>query len=318
MKAARQTTLRDQTALIGIGVHSGLARHADLASGRCRHRHRLHPHLHRRTARARNSRRHARGHRHRIRHRAGRCNRGRWSPPPSMCWRRCAGLGVDNAVVEIDGPEAPIMDGSAAPFVAAIDQAGIESLDQPRRYIKVLKPVRVAIGDAFGELRPYARGFRIEVEIEFDHPLIGRQSLGNRHEPGHASAARSRARAPSASCATWRSCGARATRSALRSRTRWSSATTACSIRKGLRFADEFVRHKALDAIGDLALGRRAVARRLPFGARRPQAQPCGAVRADGRPERLDLGRRRGAAAGGRGHADVAARVAPAFGPDIS
>ena len=59
-----------------------------------------------------------------------------------MSWRRLRGLGVDNAVVEIDGPEAPIMDGSAAPFVAAIDQAGIVTLHQPRRYIKVLKPVR--------------------------------------------------------------------------------------------------------------------------------------------------------------------------------
>src|SRR5215471_16358218 len=88
-----------------------------------------------------------------------------------------AGLGVDNAVVEIDGPEAPIMDGSAAPFVAAIDQVGIEALDQPRRYIKVLKPVRVAMGDAYGEIRPNPRGFRIEAEVEFDHPLIGRQAM---------------------------------------------------------------------------------------------------------------------------------------------
>src|SRR3979411_2473000 len=88
-----------------------------------------------------------------------------------------SGLGVDNAVVELDGPEAPIMDGSAAPFVAAIDQAGIVTLAAQRRSIKVLKPIRVAKGEAYGELRPYARGFRVEVEIEFDNPLIGRQSL---------------------------------------------------------------------------------------------------------------------------------------------
>src|SRR6266852_1685248 len=75
------------------------------------------------------------------------------------------GLGVDNAVVEIDGPEAPIMDGSAAPFVAAIDQVGIESLDAPRRIIRVIRPVRVALKDAYGEFRPYARGFRVEAEI---------------------------------------------------------------------------------------------------------------------------------------------------------
>src|SRR5262249_15822806 len=67
------------------------------------------------------------------------------------------GLGVDNAVIEIDGPEAPILDGSAAPFAAAIDQVGLESLDAPRRYIRVLKPVRVARGGADAALQPYAR-----------------------------------------------------------------------------------------------------------------------------------------------------------------
>ena len=84
---------------------------------------------------------------------------------------------IDNAVVEIDGPEVPIMDGSAAPFVAAIDQAGLTTLSAARRYIKVLKPVRVAQGEAFGELRPNARGFRIDLDIEFDHPLIGLQGI---------------------------------------------------------------------------------------------------------------------------------------------
>src|SRR5205814_9918672 len=69
-----------------------------------------------------------------------------------------SGLGVDNAVVEIDGPEAPIMDGSAAPFVAAIDRVGVEMLAAARRYIRVLKPVRVALGDAYGEIRPNRRG----------------------------------------------------------------------------------------------------------------------------------------------------------------
>src|SRR6202044_4223370 len=72
------------------------------------------------------------------------------------------GLGVDNAVVEVDGPEVPIMDGSAEPFVAAIDQAGIAVLPAARRCIQVLKPVRVAKGDSYGELRPHLRGLRIE------------------------------------------------------------------------------------------------------------------------------------------------------------
>ena len=86
------------------------------------------------------------------------------------------GMGVDNAVIEVDGPEVPIMDGSAAPFVAAIDQAGIVTQSAVRRFIQVLKPVQVAIGDSFGELRPFAGGFRAEVEIDFVNPLIGRQS----------------------------------------------------------------------------------------------------------------------------------------------
>ena len=93
------------------------------------------------------------------------------------------GLGVDNAVVEVDGPEVPIMDGSAAPFVAAIDQVGVVTLPAARRYIQVLKPVRVAKGDSYGELRPHLRGLRIETEIEFDHPLIGRQTFASDVEP---------------------------------------------------------------------------------------------------------------------------------------
>ena len=93
------------------------------------------------------------------------------------------GLGVDNAIVEVDGPEVPIMDGSAAPFVAAIDQVGIVALSPQRRYIQVLKPVRVTKNGCYGELRPHLRGFRVETEIEFDHPLIGRQSFALDVEP---------------------------------------------------------------------------------------------------------------------------------------
>src|ERR1700710_2386454 len=86
------------------------------------------------------------------------------------------GMGVDNATIEIDGPEVPIMDGSAAPFVAAIDQAGILTQSAPRRFIQILKRVQVALGDAFGELRPHASGFRAEVAIDFANPVIGKQN----------------------------------------------------------------------------------------------------------------------------------------------
>src|ERR1700739_4779421 len=86
------------------------------------------------------------------------------------------GMGVDNATIEVDGPEVPIMDGSSAAFVAAIDQAGLCTQSAPSRFIQVLKPVRIAINESFGELRPYAAGFRAEVEIDFANPMIGRQN----------------------------------------------------------------------------------------------------------------------------------------------
>ena len=94
------------------------------------------------------------------------------------------GMGVDNAIIEIDGPEVPIMDGSAAAFVAAIDQAGIVTQSGVRRFIQVLKPVQVAIGDSFGELRPYAGGFRAEVEIDFANPRDRPPELYLRSQPG--------------------------------------------------------------------------------------------------------------------------------------
>jgi UDP-3-O-[3-hydroxymyristoyl] N-acetylglucosamine deacetylase len=164
-----------------------------------------------------------------------------------------AGLGVDNAVVEIDGPEVPIMDGSAEPFVAAIDQAGIVSLAAPRRFIQVLKPVRVMRENSLGELRPHAGGFRVEVEIEFDNPLIGRQGIALDVEP--TAFRREVARA--------RTFGFMRDVSKLWSAGYALGATFDNTLvvtdnrilnQDGLRFADEFARHKALDAIGDLAL----------------------------------------------------------------
>src|SRR5262245_18602227 len=86
------------------------------------------------------------------------------------------GMSVDNATIEIDGPEVPIMDGSAAAFVAAIDQAGIVAQPAMRRFLQILKPVAVTLGDSVGAFRPFADGFRAEVEIDFANPVIGKQS----------------------------------------------------------------------------------------------------------------------------------------------
>jgi UDP-3-O-[3-hydroxymyristoyl] N-acetylglucosamine deacetylase len=163
------------------------------------------------------------------------------------------GLGVDNAVIEIDGPEVPIMDGSAAPFVAAIEQAGIVTLAAPRRYLRILKPVRVESGECIGELRPYSRGFRVEVEIAFDNPLVGRQALAVDVTPQSFRREIARARTFGFMSDVTRLRSAGFARGANINNT-----VVVCDDRvlnaEGLRFADEFVRHKALDAIGDLAL----------------------------------------------------------------
>jgi UDP-3-O-[3-hydroxymyristoyl] N-acetylglucosamine deacetylase len=164
-----------------------------------------------------------------------------------------SGLGVDNAIVEIDGPEVPIMDGSAAPFVEAIDRVGIVELASFRRYIEVVKPVRVVIGEAFGEFRPNPHGFRIELEIDFDHPLIGRQGVDLTIEPDTFRRELAHARTfgflrdVSKLWSAGYALGASFENSIVVNETRLLNAG-------GLRFPDEFARHKALDAVGDLAL----------------------------------------------------------------
>jgi UDP-3-O-[3-hydroxymyristoyl] N-acetylglucosamine deacetylase len=163
------------------------------------------------------------------------------------------GCGVDNAVVEVDGPEVPIMDGSAAPFVAAIDQAGIVVLAEQRRYIQVLKTVRVGKGESHGELRPHLRGLRIETEIEFDHPMIGRQTVAMDVEPDTFRRDLARARTfgfmrdVSKLWSAGYALGASLDNTVVVAADRVLNA-------EGIRFPDEFVRHKAVDAIGDLAL----------------------------------------------------------------
>ncbi len=202
------------------------------------------------------------------------------------------GMGVDNATIEVDGPEVPIMDGSAAAFVAAIDQAGIVTQSAPRRFIQVLKPVQVAMGDSFGELRPYAAGFRAEVEIDFANPVIGRQNYALDLSPERFRREICRARTfgfMNDVARLWSAgfaLGSSFENSVVFDETRLLNT-------EGLRYSDECVRHKVLDAIGDLALAGLPLARRLSLGARRPQAQPCGADGPDGRSQRLAGGRGR-------------------------
>jgi UDP-3-O-[3-hydroxymyristoyl] N-acetylglucosamine deacetylase len=229
-----------------------------------------------------------------------------------------SGLGVDNALIEVDGPEVPIMDGSAEPFVSAIEQAGVVTLLSPRRYIQVLKPVSVTRDAAFGELRPYARGFRVEIEIEFDHPLIGRQSLDLDVEPDsfRREIARARTFGFMRDVAKLWSAGY-----ALGATFENTLVVTENRVLNpdGVRFADEFVRHKALDAIGDLALAGAPLlgAYRSVRGGHKLNHAVLSSLMAD--PTAWTVVEAGQMARRIRGHADIAAGlVAPAYRADVS
>ncbi|HTC02099.1 MAG TPA: UDP-3-O-acyl-N-acetylglucosamine deacetylase [Xanthobacteraceae bacterium] len=227
------------------------------------------------------------------------------------------GLGVDNVVVEVDGPEVPIMDGSAEPFVAAIDQAGIATLAAPRRYVKVLKPVQVGKNGCSGELRPYARGLRVETEIEFDHPQIGRQIFAMDVEPEGFRRELSRARTfgfmrdVAKLWSAGYALGASFENTVVVAENRVLNA-------EGVRFPDEFVRHKAVDAIGDLALAGAPLigAYRSKRGGHKLNHAVLTALMADQSAwtyvEIPETVRR------ARGRADLSTGLAPAYGPDVS
>jgi UDP-3-O-[3-hydroxymyristoyl] N-acetylglucosamine deacetylase len=162
-------------------------------------------------------------------------------------------LGLDNLVVEVDGAEMPIMDGSFFPFIDAIEQAGIVNLGEKRRYIRVLKPVRIGSGASWSEFRPYD-GTRFEVEIDFESPLIGRQSWKGDLTAQVFRDQLSRARTFGFMRDVERLWAAGfALGSSLENSVVISDDDSVVNI-EGLRYTDEFVRHKTLDAVGDLAL----------------------------------------------------------------
>jgi len=162
------------------------------------------------------------------------------------------GLAVDNCYIEIDSKEVPIMDGSAAEFVAAIDEAGIRHLSAPRKYIKVLKPIRVQDGDCWGEITPHS-GFHLDVEINFETPLVGRQRLSHELSPAVFRDELSRARTFG-----FMSDVERLWKAGLALGAKLENTVAIGNGRimnpEGLRYPTEFVRHKMLDAVGDLAL----------------------------------------------------------------
>lgn len=165
----------------------------------------------------------------------------------------CAGLGVDNLRVQIDGPELPAFDGSAAAFIDAFDKAEIVEVPRARPTLKVLTPVRVQHNRSFAEFLPAQQGLTLDVEIDFAAPVIGRQRKILTLDPGTFRRELSRAR----------SFGFLRDLSSLRAQGLALGASLDNTVAllddavlnpEGVRFADECVRHKMLDALGDLAL----------------------------------------------------------------
>lgn len=165
-----------------------------------------------------------------------------------------AGLGIDNLYVDIDAEEIPIMDGSAAPFVFLLQSAGVVEQNAAKRFLRVKKTVEVTEGDKWASLRPY-EGFRLDFSIQFNHPAVDRTSTRVAVDFADQSYVRDIARA--------RTFGFTQDVEAMRAQGLALGGSLENAIvmdeyrvlnAEGLRLPDEFVRHKVLDAIGDLYL----------------------------------------------------------------
>ncbi len=165
-----------------------------------------------------------------------------------------AGLGVDNIIVELSSAELPIMDGSAGPFVFLLQSAGIVEQDAPKRFIRVLKTVEVTEGDKVARFTPY-EGYKLGFTIQFDHPMIPAKQSRQEIEFSTLAYTKEISRA--------RTFGFMRDLEYMRERNLGLGGSMDNAIvldefrvlnEDGLRYADEFVRHKILDAIGDLYL----------------------------------------------------------------
>jgi UDP-3-O-[3-hydroxymyristoyl] N-acetylglucosamine deacetylase len=165
-----------------------------------------------------------------------------------------AGLGIDNAYIDVTAPEIPIMDGSAGPFVFLVQSAGIQEQNAPKRFIRIKKKIKVKDGDKWASFEPF-EGFKVTFTIEFDHPVFKLHSKTATLDFSSTSYVKEVSRA--------RTFGFMADFEKLRSMNlaRGASLDNAVAIddfrvlnEDGLRYEDEFVKHKILDAIGDLYL----------------------------------------------------------------
>lgn len=163
-----------------------------------------------------------------------------------------AGLGIDNVYVDLDAAEVPIMDGSAAPFIFLIQSAGIETQSRPKKLVRIKKPVRYESNSGWAELTPYD-GYKVSFEIDFDHPAVKDTQQVLEHDLSIESYNSEISRA--------RTFGFMRDVEMLRSKNlglggNFGNAVVLDEYRvlnkDGLRYNDEFVKHKMLDAIGDL------------------------------------------------------------------
>lgn len=165
-----------------------------------------------------------------------------------------AGMGIDNVLVELSSPEIPIMDGSAAPFMYLLQSAGVVEQNAARKFIRILQPVQVGEGDKYARLEPY-EGFRLSFGIEFKHPAFKTSAQTATLEFTTANYVKEVSRA--------RTFGFMREFEMMRSRNLALGASLDNAVAlddyrvvnpDGLRYDDEFVRHKILDAVGDLYL----------------------------------------------------------------
>jgi UDP-3-O-[3-hydroxymyristoyl] N-acetylglucosamine deacetylase len=165
-----------------------------------------------------------------------------------------AGLGIDNAYIDLSAPEVPIMDGSAGPFVFLIQSAGIEEQNIPKKYIRIKRPIQVQQGDKWARFEPFD-GFKVSFQIDFNHPVFKRQPQSVEIDFSKTSFVKEVSRA--------RTFGFMQEVELLRENQLALGGSLDNAIvmddyrilnEDGLRYEDEFVKHKVLDAIGDLYL----------------------------------------------------------------
>ncbi|MCD8475895.1 MAG: UDP-3-O-acyl-N-acetylglucosamine deacetylase [Shewanella fodinae] len=170
-----------------------------------------------------------------------------------------AGLGIDNAVIEVNAPEIPVMDGSASPFVFLLQSAGIKQQSVAKKYLRIKQTVRVEDGDKWAELRPY-KGFKVDFEIDFAHPEIARSQQHMVMDFSSSAFIKDISRA--------RTFGFMRDVEYLRANNLGLGASMENAVvldeyrvlnPDGLRYEDEFVKHKILDAFGDLYVAGHAI-----------------------------------------------------------